>query len=50
MNQMQTMVSTQAPVFTIASQTNIIAVSNKIKGAWQDPRGNLHLEDAQLTG
>ena len=49
-NQMQTMVSTQAPVFTIASQTNIIAVSNKVKGAWQDPRGNLHLEDAQLTG
>ena len=49
-NQMQTMVSTQAPVFTIASQTNIIAVSKKIKGAWQDPRGNLHLEDARLTG
>ena len=50
LNQMQSMVSTQSPVFTIASQTNIIAVSKKLTGVWQDPRGNLHLEDARLAG
>jgi peptide/nickel transport system substrate-binding protein len=49
LNQMQTMVSNQAPLFTIASQTNIVAVSNRVKGVWQDPRGNVHLEDAQLA-
>jgi peptide/nickel transport system substrate-binding protein len=49
LDQMQAMVSTQAPVFTIASQTNIVAVSNKVQGVWQDPRGNVHLEDAQLA-
>jgi len=48
LNQMQQMVATQAPILTIASQTNIIAVSNKLTGVWQDPRGNLHIEDAQF--
>jgi peptide/nickel transport system substrate-binding protein len=50
LDQMQEMVSTQSPLFTIASQTNIVAVSNRVKGVWQDPRGNVHLEDAQLAG
>src|SRR5262249_60873002 len=45
LDQMQTMVSNQAPLFTIASQTNIVGVSNKVKGAWQDPPGNVHLDD-----
>jgi peptide/nickel transport system substrate-binding protein len=47
LNQMQQMVASQAPIFTIASQTNLIAVSKKLTGVWQDPRGNLHIEDAQ---
>lgn len=50
LNKMQAMMSSQAPIFTIASQTNIIASSNRLTGVWQDPRGNLHLEDARLAG
>jgi peptide/nickel transport system substrate-binding protein len=50
LNQMQEQVATQAPILTIASQTNIVAVNKKVSGVWQDPRGNVHIEDAQLAG
>ena len=37
------------PFMVIASQSNLVAQQNTIKGAWVDPRGNTHLEDAQIT-
>lgn len=48
-NQMQTMFSQQAPVLTIAHATNIVAVQKGIGGVWEDPRGNVHLENAYFT-
>jgi peptide/nickel transport system substrate-binding protein len=48
-NQMQTIYSQGAPVAVIAHQTNIVAAQKSIAGAWEDPAGNVHLEDARLT-
>jgi hypothetical protein len=43
------MISRSAPVIAIAHQTNIVAAQNYVAGAWEDPRGNVHLESAYLT-
>lgn len=48
-DQMQAMVSQQAPVIAIAHATNIVAVQKGIAGVWEDPRGNVHLENAYFT-
>jgi peptide/nickel transport system substrate-binding protein len=48
-DQMQSMFSTQAPVLAIAHATNIVAVQKGIGGVWEDPRGNVHLENAFFT-
>jgi len=48
-NRLQAMVSQSAPVIAIAHQTNIVAVQNYVAGAWEDPRGNVHLESVSLT-
>ena len=48
-DQMQQMFSTAAPVLAIAHATNIVAVQKGIAGVWQDPRGNVHLENAYFT-
>jgi peptide/nickel transport system substrate-binding protein len=48
-DQMQQMVSQQAPVLAIAHQTNIVAAQKGISGIWEDPRGNVHLEDVRFT-
>jgi peptide/nickel transport system substrate-binding protein len=48
-NQMQAMFSQAAPVITIAHATNIVAVQKGIAGVWEDPRGNVHLENAYFT-
>jgi peptide/nickel transport system substrate-binding protein len=48
-DQMQAMFSQQAPVITIAHATNIVAVQKGIAGVWEDPRGNVHLENAYFA-
>jgi peptide/nickel transport system substrate-binding protein len=48
-DQMQQMVSQQAPVLAIAHQTNIVAAQKGISGIWEDPRGNVHLEDVRFV-
>ena len=40
------MFSQASPVIAIAHQTNIVAAQNYVGGAWEDPRGNVHLESA----
>jgi peptide/nickel transport system substrate-binding protein len=45
-NQMQQLYSQGAPVAVIAHQTNIVAAQKTIKGVWEDPAGNVHLETA----
>jgi peptide/nickel transport system substrate-binding protein len=49
-NQMQEIFSTQAPVMVIAHQTNIVAYQKRVQNAWEDAQGNVHLEDASVTG
>ena len=44
---MQQVFSSYAPALVIAHQTNIVAVQNKIKSAWEDAQGNVHLEEAK---
>jgi len=46
-DQMQQLLSQQAPVLAIAHQTNIVAAQKTITGVWEDPRGNVHLENAR---
>jgi peptide/nickel transport system substrate-binding protein len=48
-NQLQTLWQQVSPFVVIASQSNLVAQDKSIKGAWVDPRGNTHLEDAQIT-
>jgi peptide/nickel transport system substrate-binding protein len=48
-DQMQKILAQQAPVMVIAHQTNIVAASKKVSGAWEDPAGNVHLETASVT-
>jgi peptide/nickel transport system substrate-binding protein len=49
-DQMQSIFSQQAPVMVIAHQTNIVAVQKRVQGAWEDAQGNVHLEDARVSG
>jgi peptide/nickel transport system substrate-binding protein len=46
-DKMQQVFSSFAPALVIAHQTNIVAVQNKIKSAWEDAQGNVHLEEAK---
>jgi peptide/nickel transport system substrate-binding protein len=48
-NKLQAMISQSVPVIAIAHQTNIVAAQKYVAGAWEDPRGNVHLENAYLT-
>jgi peptide/nickel transport system substrate-binding protein len=48
-NKMQSMFATAAPVLAIAHATNIVAVQKGIAGIWEDPRGNVHMENAYFT-
>ncbi|HET8607688.1 MAG TPA: ABC transporter substrate-binding protein [Gaiellaceae bacterium] len=50
LNQMQSMFSQAVPVLAIAHQTNILAAQKGIVGAWEDARGNTHLENAHFAG
>ena len=47
---MQQTFSTAAPVMVIAHQTNIVAHQNRVQNAWEDAQGNVHLEEARVTG
>jgi hypothetical protein len=33
----------------IAHQTNIVAHQNKVRNAWEDAQGNVHLEEARIA-
>jgi peptide/nickel transport system substrate-binding protein len=48
-NQMQQLFSVQAPISVLAFQTNIVAAQKGLVGAWEDPAGNVHLEDAHFV-
>jgi len=48
-NQMQQLFSVQAPIQVLAFQTNVVAAQKGLTGAWEDPAGNVHLEDASFT-
>jgi peptide/nickel transport system substrate-binding protein len=47
---MQQIFSVYAPVMVIAHQTNIVAYQKKIQNAWEDAQGNVHLEEARVSG
>jgi peptide/nickel transport system substrate-binding protein len=48
-DKMQSILSTQAPIMVIAHQTNIVAYKKRIKSAWEDAQGNVHLEAARVS-
>ena len=39
-----------APVMVIAHQTNIVAHQKRVTNAWEDAQGNVHLEEAKVSG
>jgi len=47
---MQQIFSSYAPVMVIAHQTNIVAHQRKVQNAWEDAQGNVHLEEARISG
>jgi peptide/nickel transport system substrate-binding protein len=47
---MQQIFSSYAPVMVIAHQTNIVAHQRKVQNAWEDAQGNVHLEEARVSG
>ena len=47
---MQQIFSMNAPLMVIAHQTNIVAYQDKVKNAWEDAQGNVHLEQAWISG
>jgi peptide/nickel transport system substrate-binding protein len=47
-NQLQQLFSQQAPYQVIAHQTNLSAAQKTVVGAWEDPSGNMHLENARI--
>ncbi len=47
---MQQLFSVHAPVMVIAHQTNIVAHQNRVTNAWEDAQGNVHLEEAKVSG
>ena len=47
---MQQLFSVNAPVAVIAHQTNIVAHQKRVSGAWEDAQGNVHLEEAKVSG
>ncbi len=49
-NTMQQIFSAYAPVMVIAHQTNIVAHLNRVQNAWEDAQGNVHLEEARVSG
>ena len=47
---MQQIFSAAAPVMVIAHQTNIVAHQKRVTNAWEDAQGNVHLEEAKVSG
>jgi peptide/nickel transport system substrate-binding protein len=47
---MQQIFSSYAPVMVIAHQTNIVAYQKRVENAWEDAQGNVHLEEAKVSG
>jgi peptide/nickel transport system substrate-binding protein len=45
--QLQQMFNQEVPYVVVAHQTNLSASRKSIVGAWEDPSGNMHLEDAR---
>jgi peptide/nickel transport system substrate-binding protein len=48
-NQLQVIFNHESPFMVIAHQTNLVAAHKSVKGAWEDPSGNMHLEEARLV-
>lgn len=48
-DQLQQLFSQEVPLMVIAHQTNIVAAQKSVVGAWEDPTGNMHLENARLV-
>jgi peptide/nickel transport system substrate-binding protein len=48
-DQLQQIFNQQAPYEVIAHQTNLSAAQKTVVGSWEDPSGNMHLEDARMT-
>jgi len=41
---------TTVPTMVVAHQTNIVGVQRRVTGIWEDARGNVHLEEARVSG
>ena len=48
-DRLQAMFNQESPFMVIAHQTNLVAAHKSVKGAWEDPSGNMHLEEARLV-
>lgn len=48
-DELQRMFNANSPYMVIAHQTNIVAAHKSVVGAWEDPSGNVHLENARLV-
>jgi peptide/nickel transport system substrate-binding protein len=47
-NQLQAMFNQESPFMVIAHQSNLVAAHKSVKGTWEDPSGNMHLENARM--
>jgi peptide/nickel transport system substrate-binding protein len=48
-NQLQAIFNQESPFMVIAHETNLVAAHKSVKGTWEDPSGNMHLENARLV-
>lgn len=49
LDQLQVLFQQQMPYIVLAHQTNLSAVQKNVQGVWEDPSGNVHLENARLV-
>lgn len=47
-DQLQAMFNQESPYLVIAHQTNLVAAHKSVKNSWEDPSGNMHLEEARM--
>jgi peptide/nickel transport system substrate-binding protein len=48
-DQLQELFQKESAIDVVAQMTNIVAEKKVIHGAWEDPRGDVHLENAWIT-
>jgi peptide/nickel transport system substrate-binding protein len=49
LDQLQVLFQQQVPYIVLAHQTNLSAVQKNVEGVWEDPSGNVHLENARIV-